>query len=173
MAETRASASTKTRMGLLETQIGIALRQLTTLSEQALQSVLSGVESKLIEYIILYGLDASNRARIELVMRIDWARYELRAANDEGIAAIDERQQVIGAPEVTEMAQLFDDYVNAKGLRVECRVTYRAGVDRDAANQQLGSTRARSVRWAGEWSSWAPMPVEEVDELTLELSLVA
>jgi hypothetical protein len=139
--------------------------------EPLLQQTMRGIESKSIEYVIIYGLDASGTAYIEFVLHIDWERHALHIGNGRRTVKIDQRWPGGAAPEVVAMTKLFNDYVESNGLRVQCRVTYREGLDRDAVNRELGGTRVKPVRWAGDRSPWKSA-IDELDELVLELYLM-
>lgn len=154
---TRTATKTFTRIQLIKTQVRIALRRTTDVSSEALKRIYDkGIDNRWIKKITVYGMDSKKYCRAQLTLEIDWEEHNLQLARGKATIAIDGRWQNDTAIELDEVISLFNEYVSEYSLTTQIQFNYVDGLDRDAANQNLGCVSAEPIKWERGWSSAIP-----------------
>ncbi len=126
---TYAQARTYTRIDLIKSQVRIALRRTTDLNDYTIENyILSGIAYQNISEVNVYGLDFYNLCQAQLIIKIDWDRYQARMANGKATVVITEDGQtwIDGtAIELSEAIKLFMDYAERNFLTAKCYTSYR------------------------------------------------
>lgn len=128
-----------------------------------------GIEYQWISEVNIYGLDYFNLCKAQLVMKIDWDRYQARMANGKATVVITEDGRTWidnTAIELSEAISLFMDYARANSLFTKCYTSYAPGVDRWHANRVLGMSNADPIKWGGRADIALPFfAIPEIDEV--------
>ena len=169
---TATSTYTYARLQLLKLQIEIAIRRIGGVSASFQQSILNGLDKRLIGEVSFYALDASNLCRAQLDLTIDWARHELEVTSGRATVTIDGRWRESAAIEVDAAIDLFNRYVHENSLSSRCLVSYARGVDGTAANRELGLKDAEPMKWAEGDRVTRGYNIPELKELRVGLRLL-
>jgi hypothetical protein len=145
--QTYARATTSTRIDLLQTQIRVALRRCTNITQVQLYSVGLGIEKKWIREVVIYGLNAQQLCRAQISLEIDWHAHEVHLSQGRAVVATDSSWEDNACIEVQEAVGLFNRFVSANQLATKWQVNYALGLDGNEINQQLGFSRAEAVKW--------------------------
>ncbi len=173
MAKTVTYAKTKTytRINLIKAQVEIALCRTTDLSmEIIMNSILAGIEKQWISQVNVYGLDRQNLCRAQLIMNIDWDKYNLQMSNGNATVVIAENPRTWKdntAIELNKAISLFNDYVRENSLKTKCYTSYAPGVNRAEANYILGMVNAESIRWKRKATGLLDFEIPEIKELRI------
>jgi hypothetical protein len=173
MAKTSTLTATKTfaRIELLKLQVSIALKRTTTLSNEALERLLKGVQNQWINRINVYGLDASRKARCQLVIQIDWQRHKVHIAAGRTTVSTGKGWPNDFAYELGDSIALFQEYVRENALTTYWTTNHPdLGARRGQVLKEMGLVDADPIVWAGSKES-VHFNVPELDELSVDLYL--
>jgi len=169
MAKTKAItyAKTETRIRVIQAQVEIALTRTTDLSEEAIDSILKGIETQWIDQVSIYGLDSENLCKAQLIMAIDWYEHNLQIRNGNITVVIAEDRRTWKdntAVELRKVITLFNDYVAENSLKAKCQLSYAPGVNREDANRILGMVNGEAIRWKNKRDGFE-FEIPEIKEL--------
>jgi hypothetical protein len=158
MASTFTQTATKTftRLELIKTQVRIALRRTTNISIETLQNTFDrGLDNRWIAKIIICGVDSKNYCRAQLILEIDWDKYDLQLARGKATIAIDGRWKDDSAIELDEIVALFNKCVSEYSLTTKLQTRHPKGLS-DEVYRKLGLVDAEPITWQRGWSSQIP-----------------
>ncbi len=159
---------TLTRILVIQAQVEIALTRTTYLSEEAIDSILKGIEKQWIDQVYIYGLDSKNMCSAQLIIEIDWYKHNLQNCNGNRtvVIAADSPTWIDNtAIELREAISLFNDYVVENSLKAKCQTSYGLGVNREDANPLLGIVNTEAIRWKDNLSRLFDFRILEIKEL--------
>jgi hypothetical protein len=174
-AGTHTHTRTLPRLSAIKFQVRqLMLRTLSsnTPSEQSRQGIDRGISNQWIERVGVQALNSGGKLLAELVLTIDWTKYETHISRQHTEIAIDARWPDETVIEIVAAAELFNDYVAEKSLATKWYISYRAGLDRDDINHQLGFRRATKRAWAGKPEQAVSNSVPEISEINVDLRMV-
>ena len=175
MAGTHATTKTQTmaRMSLIRIQVASALQETGAASKEMADRIIIGVKEKWIEFLRIYGVDASYQAHAELRLRIDWRRHEMHVAAGRtdvrlGYGRSSDARSVI----LRECISIFNEYVASNGLSVTFHVSYPSYLSHqtEAMNRTLGLIESALPDWFGP-TIGEDMVDPDIDELATGVHL--
>ncbi|MEZ2236386.1 hypothetical protein [Microcoleus sp.] len=159
---------TLTRILVIQAQVEIALTRTTYLSEEAIDSILKGIEKQWIDQVYIYGLDSKNMFSAQLIIEIDWYEHNLHNCNGNRtvVIAADGSTWIDNtAIELHEALSLFNDYVVENSLKTKCQTSYGLGVNCEDANRILGRVNTEAIRWKDNMNRLFEFNILEIKEL--------
>jgi hypothetical protein len=168
-----ATKSTKTvkRSWLIQWQVRNLFSRTTVIEKDYLDKLVSsGIGNQWFRHFAVYGVDATDRCHVGLVLEISWATHTIHVLLMGDGVSIDRTvyDEEDLAPEVQNGVVIFNQAVNAECLRTKWRVGYAPGVDVELVNRELGLEIASPLPWAGKVSMQSSQ-VAELPELTVRL----
>jgi len=147
LARTFASAKTFARQDLLKLQVKVMLRRGSDISDSGLRGVERGLDEHWIRWVMLFGIDHTDKLVAELSFEIDWATHKVLLQGGRDCVVIPSNWAADTAPELDEAVRAFETTCKRLNLTQEWRVRYDSWVDFEHANRTLGFTPARPVSW--------------------------
>lgn len=175
MTGTHATTKTQTmaRMSLIRIHVASALQETGAASKETTDRIMVGIKEKWIEFIRVYGLDATGKAHAELRLRIDWQRHEMHIAAGRADVTLghgrsaDPRSVIL-----RECIDIFNEYVAENTLSIKFHISYLDSLSHqvDSMNSTLGLLTAATPEWVGE-TIGEDMADPDIDELSAGIHL--
>jgi len=172
---TKTFTKTFTRIDVLAFQINYIV-ECTTNSESFQRIVEKGIKNKqIIEVININGVDGDGNIHAQIIIRVDWERHNLHIKAGNNIIQINEdciEKDNLTVP-IGKIVNFFNELVSGLGLKASWTVRYRAGVNHEEADKELGLTTCSPQKWAdGELRHVIGHILSKLDEFSIDLSAV-
>jgi hypothetical protein len=165
----RSITQTFTRTELLKLQIVNAVHNTTDTSiEELCRFCDTAIDSKLINEIIIRGLDKDNYCHVEMSLKIDWKEHEYHLSCEKTTIQIGSEWKDNTAYEIGTIIKLFNLFVEEKKLDRKWYFCYTEGVDVLSARAMLGSSTVSPVKWkAGTKGKTDELTIKQLSELSV------
>ena len=172
-SSTVSNTLTFTRLQILKSQISITLNRTTIIDPETLKSVIKGIENKWIEIIKVYALDSNKLCIGELILNIDWDKYNQELSK--GNATVVFKDNIYKEDTILEIDQvviLFNEFVKHNNCNTYFVLKYPADLDSVYINGQLGFTFVDPPIWKSTTTIGQGIQIDEMPELKIGFRLI-
>lgn len=151
------SMSSYRRMFLITTQIGMALDELTELSESAKRKYIEAIEEKKICAFHFYA-KKYDEVCAELSFHINWEEYDRQIEAGNEIVKIKAKYNNGVLPPTNNYVQQFDKYIERNRFDLSCRFRYSKSVydnnEDKFWNEKLGASEGTPLKFSKDFEDW-------------------